>query len=433
MTQNPLIKLKLENVVTRSRYNKTFNCYDQFSVDLVCGHIRQDVLEKIATLNMVILGPLIEDDSLCAMSVRPIVKNILSHLKGMIPTDASIFGHDFMNFFTIVEDMFVKLCAPETIKEVSEYHCKYSEKDQHLLKRLRIEVKDDCGKLINMCNISDTKLEELVNIFIQVNQIVFCKYTSGLLLLIMTEFYLIFLDLEDLTDNKEALVINVLLSQFQKILYDSDSDIIILKLLCDTLQLNVNPEDPTNAYRAIRKFIKTSHTAKSLYPSLVMSDKTPKTDESMMTAMENMYNRTHDPKRIGDVMKICSEMNIPLSLDLFPYILHYPIPKKLRMKAYVKAKLLHMCSKDKRFKGLIDDKSFDQYYEQIYFPNRESVFDMMQSVETADSSIVINLNDFENDSISFQKIVFNLLNRMKKDINYDQFKQTLLDTMDTKE
>lgn len=378
-----MFKIQLKKLATVSIYENGVYSQSLRKNPDFSGTIDRALLVTILKLNLALLGPLATPEK-----PRAYTKEVISTLLKLIPgfTDKSykVLDIDVTTLVKLLEEKFLSLAINDNVYAIYDLMRTYDDKYTELYEKI------DAASELDIDELDDAGLQRVLDTMIEFNSVVLPRYTSSVYLCLITTFYAVFTKLDGNKDGSDMLVLDILFSHLQRIFYDTNTDVILMKYLGDKCYKNPDKfvKDGEVKEKSFYKFVRHSSSAiTATFPRLRL--RTPvKSSE-----MENMYNM-----KTG-LMAIYSSYKLDPQLDIFPYVLHLHIPREDRMKVYVNARLQDVIRqvKDDAIKDALEDirKSFDQIYDHILFPNRAKSIAMNKSIEQG-STRIFNLNNFSD-------------------------------------
>lgn len=419
---NSQFAVKFDGIYTRSIWNtKT----DEYSIQndvkkQVTGTIKKSLLLKIMRLNIIVLAPLRTVEKIDKNATIKLVSTIWDEMAALVDKDLTAFDLTFEDISDMGKSGFASLCADAKVMEICRSYRKYDHTNDKLFQCLE----NILAKESDVTKMSDVDLRTLLAILIRINQIVYPKYSSGMLPLLITELYLLFTTYESGV-SKDKILVNALLSQLQRICFDETADNVVMKYCMEKFKLKTEvPSKDEKKIKATWAYRIARHLSqnKSLVDQFrVIALQLFLKGNLTYETLENMYETATGGTTPFVIQSFYNSYDIDYDFDLIPYILHLRTSRKDRLKAYSNKTLKFISGQNKKcefLKRLIP--KFDNIFEQIFFPNRNEVIHLnnkQRSVNGVPPEEYLNWNDFEKGDFSFEAIVIDLLTDFIKQKN----------------
>lgn len=216
-------KISINQILTSSTYDEENDSYKQQLVKLpIEGNIETENLNNIIRVNEFLLTGLLDIDvDKSGKGEIDVLKEIFLTLFAKItPNDKFLEKIKMSDLFSFIMPFIWDYINEENLQKVFNVYKKYNEEHVTELKLKYQQIKKNGTK------------SELVSHLIGINRTILPDFSIGLLLCIISELYVIFMDITNEIMGKDALVIHVLFSYLQNTIYSSDGYNIQLKEFC---------------------------------------------------------------------------------------------------------------------------------------------------------------------------------------------------------
>lgn len=428
--ENPddMIDLKLENVLTYSEIinpeekdqrkykyvqhtfstpsKYTFNKEDYF----VTGRMKRKTLEKIINTNMHLIHSLIDFDvnsSDCGSNLNQslnakinlVLKDILLEIRDL---NIKIFNEQIYPWAEAALSVFCRLIDENEIED--NFRIFRQMTSVETISNLSNDIK-------KMYAAKD--YNKLVNQLMLINRIVYPNFAINMLLAIMSEFYVIFLEITSKTE-LDTLVLHIFCSIIQKILYsDSGYEMALSNILCERRTLKCHVLE-----KRIYSMLSKNRECRALFPSAFL--KCNSTQEYSPDKMSSLYSKWKSQANIHykvlrsfnrqlhgavDASQIINSTNNEHDMDfcvtqIIPYVLTFNNERIERLKyytldiIYAKSKMLDDDIKRYIMKFL---NEYDGLFSHIVWPNPEP-------------GMFVSLNDFGTGKFALKTQIIDLIN-----------------------
>lgn len=412
-----MVNIKLKNLATVSILEDGVYRQTTDPKIIYTGEIDGRLLRTILKLNLAILKPL-SDTRGSKAQTREIIARLLDKVPGMAKQDLKLFDIDIKALVETLQEKFLSVSINEGAYKIYQIMKKYNKPMRDLFEKVEEAAELDID------NLDESKLQDLVDMMITFNSVVSLRYSTSIYLCLMNAFYAIFTTLTGTTKDADTLVLSVLFSHMQRIIYDTQTDDVLVRYIgdvcCDNPNRFINKDQTINV-KSFLRFMGGKKVVASFYPRLSM--KRELTEDNM----ERMYNVSTPP------LFICNSLGLEPQLDIFPYIFHLNFSRENRMRVYVKARILEVMKeiKDVGVKSVVASllASFDEMYDHIVFPNREKVLRIYSSINGPHKRI-LNPNKFETSTELVDKLKTILISAVRT--HHDSIRKQCVDLIDSK-
>lgn len=387
-----LVSLSLSKVLTFSALDKTNGKYRQdfFPNSVITGVIERDILNKIIDLNLYIVRDLLEledkhrRDEWNETSLRQLFKHLTVITRAW---EIKVIGRVITDWFDQIMPVIVNTINETSIDEAFELFKRHG--DMSRITMIASIVKN---------SIENENYDTLVNTLMDLNRIIFPNYSIGMLLCVVSELYVVFMKLEEPYEKeKDDLVVHILSSYLQKMLYENDGYMINLKDHCENN--NIKYTDTSDIEMRAYNHAKNYKSFREVF-SIFIGKKLEMTSDRA----ERIYNKWNDASQ-NNKYNVYKNVGIKTTFDMIPYILTRQLDRLERNKIYLKNLIgPKLRSLDKDIKQAIFPYwlRFDDLFDHILFPNR--------SLSTCEhKGELINSNRFELGELSIKSLLQSFL------------------------
>lgn len=360
MSSSPTITLVLKKILTYSTRNKTTGAYRQapFPDKAVVGNIEQDVLDMIINMNLYVvrdllsLEPKYRGSEWNEESLRLLFKKLAVLTRAC---DIKVVDRAVTEWFDQIIPVILQTLSESSIDESFKIYKTYGN-----MQRIRtIEG-------IIKTSIDKHDYNTLVNTLIDLNRTIFPSYSIGMLLCVLSELYVVFMDTQSADGmEKDDVVVHILSSYLQKLMYEDDAYIINLKQYCEKNQIAYKSDGDVE--RAVYYHIKAQPCVRSMYPFLNLRNYTINADKA--ADIYNLWMTADQNRRYA----IYRGLGIREDFDLMPYILTKTLNNRFdRLRIHIKILLSSkLSSLNPEIKTAILPyySQYDQIFDHILFPN----------------------------------------------------------------
>lgn len=380
---------------------------------IVEGTIKTHVLEQIIELNMHMIHNLIDFDigAYGSISINNKITGVLHKFLDQIKSlDSEIFN---CKIYPAMARILPAYCNLIEEKEIVNNFKMYKE---GMPVETNKKLSDDIKKLYREKNYN-----ALVNRLLLVNRFVYPSFMAGMLLCVISEMYIIFMDIKS-KEKQEDIVLHIFCSYMQKVIYSNHGyELSLQEYFAATGKEDGQQQCGSSIERKItkvlsgitefkNKFAMTSDALNKVYDEEQILRNFMKW-ETMSSVERNRLIKTIS-KHFARSSKLNfnsdqeSEMFI---YELIPYVLSFNNRRIDRVKNYihnkVKTKSLFNRELCKHIpKSLIAE--FENIFEHLLFPN---------AVDQPDN-VILNLNEFGSGTYSFKRILFEAI----QDVDYNK-------------
>lgn len=429
--ENPddMIDLKLENVLTYSEIinpeekderkykyvqhtfstpsKYTFNKEDYF----VTGRMKRKTLEKIINTNMHLIHKLIDFDvnsssnggdcggSNLNAKINLVLKDILLEIREL---NITIFNEQIYPWAEAALSVFCRLIDENEIED-----------NFRIFRQMtKVEIISDLSNDIKKMYAAKD-YNKLVNQLMLINRIVYPNFAINMLLAIMSEFYVIFLEITSKIE-LDTLVLHIFCSIIQKILYsNSGYEMALSNILCERRTLKCHVLE-----KKIYSMLSNNRECCALFPSAFL--KCNSTQAYSTDKMKSLYSTWKSQANIHykvlksfirqlhvavDKRQIINSTNNEHDMDfcvtqIIPYVLTFNNERIERLKYYTldiineKSKMLDNDIKQYIMKFI---KEYDGLFSHIVWPNPEP-------------GMFVSLNDFGTGKFALKTQIMDLIN-----------------------
>lgn len=386
-----IVTLKLKRILTYSMLDKTTNEYSQapFPDKIIVGNIEKDVLNMIIDMNLYIVKDLLNltekhrGVEWNEATLRILFKKLAIMTRAC---DIKVVDRAITDWFDQIIPVILQTLTEASIDEAFQTYQLYG--DMQRIRTIEGIVK---------ASLDSGDYDMLVNTLIDLNRVIFPNYAIGMLLCVLSELYIVFLDIKSSTNEmeKDDIVVHILSSYLQKLMYESDAYTINLKQYCDENSITIrgNCQD---IERVVYNHVKSQQCVRSMFPFLNIKNYTISSDKAC--DVYNLWTCADSSRRYA----IYKSLGIHTDFDLLPYILTSTLGKRFdRLRIHIKILL------SSKIVGLnADIKSailpyyaqYDQIFDHIMFPNA--------GLGTRDvGNQTINANRFEVGDFSMRSLL----------------------------
>lgn len=233
-----------------------------------------------------------------------------------------------------------------------------------------------------------------VNNLFAINYTVFPSYSIGMIFCVISELYIVFMNLIDF--EKDDVVVHILGSYLQKLIID-DSGYAMLLQNCMEQRNKVTSEDTLAKELCQNAQIRNS----LLILNIKKYNKNPYS-EAQITSLYRQWDQTRDEVKHSVSIHSCLDQRY----DLIPYVFTTRSSRVTRIKLYAQwviAQRLRLLPDDVRHELNNFYVQFDNIFDHILFPNRHLYHNYFSSARS--TGVIHNMNGFENGEFSIRKIL----------------------------
>lgn len=404
-----MIRLKLNHIFTFSTFGHVTDTYNQHinKTRVVEGTIAESTLMNIIELNTYLLDKLLMGDAETKSrfsKIRDRLLDLFAELLKMTKSDdINIFNKPVAEWFERIIPIITDTIDDDHIKETFTIFRRFG--DVSTLHSTAGAIKDALGK---------KDYSSAVNNLFGINYTIFSSYSIGMIFCVISELYIVFMDLIDF--EKDDLVVHILGSYLQKLIID-DSGYTMLLRNCMERRNKVTSEDTLARELSQNAQIRNS----LLILNIRKYNKTPYT-EAQISGLYRQWDQTRDEVKHS----VSIHSSLDQRHDVIPYVFTTRSSRVTRIKLYAKwviAHRLRLLPEDVRHELSHFYAQFDNIFDHILFPNRHLYHSYFSSAQSAD--IIHNMNGFENGEYSIRKILTKFITDKTLDGSLNRTMQSL--------
>lgn len=385
-----VVSLSLSKVLTFSALDKTNGKYRQafFPNRVISGTIERDILNKIIDMNLYIVRDLLEledkhrRDEWNEMSLRQLFKHLTVITRAW---EIKVIGRVITDWFDQIMPVIVNTINETSIDEAFGLFKRHG--DMSRINVIASIVKN---------SIENENYNTLVNTLMDLNRIIFPNYSIGMLLCVVSELYIVFMELEGSME-KDDLVVHILSSYLQKMLYENDGYMINLKDHCENN--NIIYTDTSDIEMRAYNHAKQCKGFREMF-SIFTGNKLEMTRDRA-ERIYNIWNAASQNSKYNVYMNV----GVKTTFDMIPFILTRQLDRLERNKIHIKILIaVKLGSLAKEIKQAVVPfyKRFDDLFDHILFPNRG------MSTHEHEGEL-INANRFELGELSIKSLLQSFL------------------------
>lgn len=405
------VELKLTRVLTYSQRNNITKVYSQspFPDKFIIGNIEKDVLDMIINMNLHVVKGLFDLTNKKYIGTKWNEDNLRTLFKKLaIMTRANeiqVVDRAVSDWFDQIIPIILQTLTESTISDTLEMYKKHGD-----MKRIRV-----------MENIITTSIDKkdynrLVNVLFDLNRVIFPNYSIGMLLCVLSELYIVFMDINSESADgleKDDIVVHILSSYLQKLMYEDDAYIINLKNYCSENNIIVNSD--ANIEEVVHKRVKSRKSIIELYTSLVLNRATLDNADRFY----NIWTRLPQNTRFA----IYKNLGIHQEFDLLPYVLTAGSNDRLgRLRLHIRILLkakLSLLKPELKAAVIPYYAQYDEIFNHILFPNdgvgTKNV--KIEGKEATETAAAIEATDYEFNANRFDVGEFSMRSLLKSFIS----------------
>lgn len=351
------VTLKLTRVLMYSKRNNITKEYSQapFPDKCITGSIEKDILDMIINMNLHVVKGLFQSQDkkyIGSNWSEDKLRTLFNRLATMTRSkDITVVGRAVSEWFDQIIPVILQTLTESAIEDTLNMYKKHGD-----MKRIRVI------ESIIIASIDKQDYNTLVNVLFDLNRVLFPNYAIGMLLCVVSELYVVFLDMNSVDDGMERddVVVHILSSYLQKLLYEDDAYIINLKNYCD--ENNIFVKYDANIEKVVYKRIISKKPVLDMFTTLGLK----------VVNIERLYNRWMQSKP-NERYAIYQNLNILPDFDILPYILTIGINDRFeRLRPHIKIQLasrLAMAKPEIKDAILPYYAKYDEMFNHILFPN----------------------------------------------------------------